>query len=204
MDLLEFCAKSIGEPINIDYHKGYQHHHLRWDREAGLKRFVEDVNLQFARNGVAFELTPDGKARRLLPQPLSDVLAKTLFRTGDTYTDNLLETACRKIVSPKPDDRQDALEKLWDAFERLKTLEPGKDKCAQADALLDRAAPPGSKLREVLNVEFTALTNIGNGFRIRHSETNREALATPEQIDFLFFRLFASIRFVLKTTGRGE
>ena len=47
------------------------------------------------------------------------------------------------------------------------------------------------------------LTKIGNTFRIRHSETSQEDLRSPEQVDYLFGRLFAFIRLILKATERG-
>ena len=203
LDLLEFCATAVGQPIERSFHTFFNHHHLTWDREDGLARFVADVNLLFARNGIAYELTKEGQARRLLSQPLAQALSRTLFATGDTETDRLLEIARRRILLPKAEDRQDALEKLWDAFERLKTLEPGADKRAQADALLERAAAPGSSFLRVLREEATALTKIGNSFRIRHSETTQEGLASLDQVDYLFGRLFSFIRLILKSTGHG-
>jgi hypothetical protein len=203
LDLLEFCARAVGEPIAQGYHSFFRHHHLAWDRAAGLARFVADVNLLFERNGVAYELTAEGQARRLLPQPLAEALSRTLFQTGDAETDRLLEAARRRIASPKPDERQDAIEKLWDAFERLKTLEPGRDKRVQADALLDRAATPGTQLRQLLADEAAALTRIGNSFRIRHSEASQEILTADMHIDYLFARLFAFVRLVLKASARG-
>ncbi len=203
LDLLEFCATAVGQPIEGSYHSFFGHHHLSWDREAGLTRLVGDANLLFARNGVAYELTAEGRARRLLPQPLADALSWTQFTTGDAETDRLLEIARRRIALPKSENRVDALEKLWDAFERLKTLEPGADKRAQADALLDRAAAPGSNFRRVLADEAAALTKIGNGFRIRHSETTQEPLTSLDQVDYLFGRMFSFIRMVLRATGRG-
>lgn len=203
LDLLEFCASTVGEPIQGAYHSYYRHHHLSWDRDAGLARFVADVNLLFRRNAVAYELTSVGQARRILPQPIADALGWSLFRTGDAETDRLLEAARQRILSPKPEDRQDALEKLWDAFERLKTLEPGTNKRAQSDLLLDRVAPPGSGFRQALAREAAELTTIGNSFRIRHSETTQEVLTSPDQIDYLFTRMFAFVRVVLKGTGRG-
>lgn len=203
LDLLEFCAKAVGEPIQGAYHSFFRHHHLSWDREAGLQRFVADVNMLFQRNALAFELTPAGEARRLLPAPLADVIGWTLFRTGDAETDRLLEAARRRFLSPKPEDRRDALEKLWDAFERLKTLEPGANKREQADALLDRVVAPGSAFRQALAREAMELTGIGNGFRIRHSEVTQEALTSPDQVDYVFTRMFAFIRIVLRGTGRG-
>ena len=202
-DMLEFCADSVGEPIEGGYHSSMNHTHLSWDREAGLARFVTDVNAVFARNGVAYEMSPEGRIRRLLPEPLATELSQAIFATGDDETDRLLETGRRRILSPKMDDRQDALEKLWDAFERMKTLEPGTKKNAQAEALLDRVAPAGGGLRQVLDAEAKALTDIGNEFRIRHSETTQELLSDPVQIDYFFARMFAFIRWVLHATGRG-
>jgi hypothetical protein len=203
LDLLEFAAAAVGLPVKGRYHSYADHHHLTWDREAGLAAFVDQANVIFARNGLAYELTPEGLARRVLPESLSQPLAAALFATGDNETDRLLERARSLISSPKPEDRQDALEKLWDAFERLKTLEPGADKKMQADALLDRAANPGSRLRRSLADEARVLTSIGNDFRIRHAETSKEPLANTDAVDYLFTRMLAFVRFVLKTTGRG-
>jgi hypothetical protein len=203
LDLLEFCGRAVGEPIQGGYHSYFGHHHLSWDRDSGLQRFVADVNMLFRRNALAFELTSAGEARRLLPAPLADAIGWTLFQTGDGETDRLLEAARARFLSPKPEDRQDALEKVWDAFERLKTLEPGPNKRVQADALLDRVAAPASGYRQMLTREAAELTTIGNSFRIRHSEVTQEALTSADQLDYLFTRMFAFVRTVLKATGRG-
>ncbi len=188
LDFLEFCAGAVGEPIQGSYHSYFSHYHLRWDRDAGLARFVADVNLLFRRNALAYELTSAGQARRLLPQPVTDALGWATVHTGDSETDRLLETSRQRFLSPKPEDRQDALEKLWDAFERMKTLEPGANKRIQADALLDRAAVPGSKFREALGREAAELTTIGNTYGIRHAETTQEALTSLDHVDYLFTR----------------
>ncbi len=167
-----------------------------------MERFLSDVNRIFARNGVAYELTPDG-ARRLLPEPLAEALRSMVFKTGDDETDRLLDSARHRIASPKEDDRRDALEKLWDAFERIKTLEPGSDKRRQANALLDQAAVRGTEFRKMLGDEALALTRIGNTFRTRHSEVDQERLGSLEHVDYLFLRMFAFVRMVLKAAGRG-
>ena len=203
LDLLEFCGSAVGEPVRGTYHGFFNHYHLSWNREAGLARFLSDVNRILARNGIAYELTADGEARRLLPEPLAVALRSAVFNTGDDETDRLFAAARYRIALPKEDDRRDALEKLWDAFERMKTLEPGSGKPQQADALLDRAAVPGTELRKILSEEARALTRIGNTFRIRHSEANQERLSLLEHVDYLYWRMFAFLRMVLKATGRG-
>jgi hypothetical protein len=204
LDLLEFCASAVGEPIEGYFHSYYRHSHLSWDRNAGLAAFVSDVNLLFRRNAVAYFLDASGRAMRTLPGPEAETLGWVMFQTGDVDTDGLLETARSRFMSPKVEDRRDALEKLWDAFERLKTLEPGADKRSQAEALLDRAVDPGTALRERLGEEALALTRIGNTFGIRHSESSQERIPRPEQTDWLFVRMFAFVRLVLRASGRGR
>lgn len=82
LDLLEFCAAAVGEPILGSYHSFQHHHHMRWDRGAGLSAFVDEVNTLFQRNGIAFKLDADGHAQRILPQPVAQTLGWTMFRTG--------------------------------------------------------------------------------------------------------------------------
>jgi hypothetical protein len=79
----------------------------------------------------------------------------------------------------------------------------GSDKRTQAEALLHRAAAPGSKFREVLREEAAALTKIGRSFRILHSEITQECLTSLDQVDYLFGPLFGFIGMVLKATRRG-
>jgi hypothetical protein len=114
-----------------------------------------------------------------------------------------METACEKYLSPNPTVRREALEKLWDAWERLKTIEPGKDKKTRATRLLERAAPELT-FRQALEREARELTDIGNACNIRHSETSQVLLRSNEHEDYLFHRLFAMIRLLLRTTNRGE
>lgn len=203
LDLLEFCAKAIGQPIEGSWHDYHDHYHISWDRPSGLAGMVAEVNRLLARNGVAFEMDADGKIHRILPAVLRVTLIQARFLTGDSATDRLLETARSRILAPNLEDRRDGLEKLWDAFERIKTLEPGNNKRATADSMLDYAARPGSKLRTALGAEADALTTIGNTHRIRHSEVSQEPLETPLQIDYLFTRLFAFIYLQLKASNRA-
>jgi hypothetical protein len=73
----------------------------------------------------------------------------------------------QKFLNRSLNVRRESLEKLWDAWERLKTVEPGKDKKASAKALLDKAAVEPN-FRNKLEQEARELTDIGNTFMIRH------------------------------------
>jgi hypothetical protein len=110
----------------------------------------------------------------------------------------MLETARRKFLDPDEAIRREALEALWDAWERLKTL-GGQDKKTQAAAMLEAAAGRSSpKLRQALDTEARQLTIIGNSLQIRHSETGQERIARSEQVDYLFHRLFSLIQVILR------
>ena len=203
LDFLEFCHRAIGKPIKTDYHPFFEHHHLRFEPEEGQAAFRDDINRIFSRNGIAYELRSDGLIVRLAPEGLREALMSAAFRTGDTGLDSLLEAARAKYLNPNLTIRQESLEKLWDAWERLKTVEPGKDKRASITTLLNKAATE-STFRETLNKEASELTRIGNIFRIRHSEITQVPLERSEHVDYLFHRLFALILLFLRTTGRSR
>jgi hypothetical protein len=98
--------------------------------------------------------------------------------------------------------RRESLERLWDAWERLKTLEPGKDKKAKVIALLDRASKEPT-LRQLLEDEALVLTDVGNKFMIRHTEVGKVPVRQSRDVDYLFQRLFSLLQLLLRASGRG-
>lgn len=138
-DLVEFLYEHAALPNSFSYHSFFRHDHFDYDQDAGREKFATDINRLFERRGLAFELV-DGEVTRIAPTGLQEALASTVFRSGDSQLDGLLETAREKFLNRSLTVRKEGLEKLWDAWERLKTIEPGKDKKAQANAILDKAA----------------------------------------------------------------
>ena len=126
--MIEFCWWCIGKPIRNGYHKFFNHHHLDFDIEAGQNEFRNEINLIFRLNGLAYELTERGHIERLAPPVLREKLASDQFYTGDGELDGMLKTARRKFLNPDEAIRREALDSLWDAWERLKTLGDGSDK----------------------------------------------------------------------------
>lgn len=202
LDLIEFCHRHVAKPIQKEYHQFFTHHHLRFEPQEGQEQFRKDINRIFSRNGLAYELQDNGQIVRLAPEVLRQSLSSARFWTDDRDLDSLLESARSKFLSPNPSVRRESLEKLWDAWERIKTIEPGKDKKAKVSALLDKVASE-QYFRERLEREARELTDIGNMFRIRHSETTQTPLQLNEHVDYLFHRLFALVRMILKVTNRG-
>jgi len=177
------------------------HSHYSYDQKAGRAKFEQDVNRIFERNGVAFDLK-HGEVIRIAPTGLQEALAETVFHSGDSVLDEILEAARLKFLNRSLEVRREALEKLWDGWERLKTLEPGSDKKASATALLAKAAQEPNFLAR-LDSEARELTDIGNKFMIRHTETDKIPIRDSAQVDYLFHRMFSLIRMLLATSGRG-
>lgn len=197
LDLIEFCYQRVAKPIQQTWDSYCKHHHLTFDKESGQDIFHQDINRIFSRNGLAYELKENGQIIRIPPSMLGNLFQKANFKTGDSELDLMLTTACNKYLTPNINVRRESLEKLWDAWERIKTLLPEKDKKSSTIKLFEKASSD-EHFREVLNNDANELTRIGNDFQIRHSETNKIPVKTSEHIDYLFHRLFSIINLLLK------
>jgi len=109
----------------------------------------------------------------------------------------MLEESRKKFLNPDPIIRREAVERLWDCWERIKTLEIPDNKKASTETLLNRAATD-LDVRELLGKEAKELTDIGNSFHIRHSEVGQTTISDSDFIDYLFHRLFSIIQFLLR------
>lgn len=136
---------------------------------------------------------------RVIPPVLAQDIGR-LPSTGNTIFDELMREAVTQYQDPNPAARQRAAEKLWDAWERLKTLDD-PDKKRGSATMLDCAAQEPA-LRANLEAEANTLTKLGNDFQIRHFETSKTEIADPAQLDYLFHRLFALIQLVLVMRAR--
>jgi hypothetical protein len=132
---------------------------------------------------------------RIVPPVLFDAMG-TLPTSGDAVLDQLIKDAITKFKDSAPASRKEGLERLWDAWERIKSLEVEGNKRLSVSALLDRAAPT-EPFRNLLEQEARALTEIGNTFHIRHFEANRSPIEQDSHIDYLFHRLFALLHLVI-------
>jgi len=48
------------------------------------------------------------------------------------------------------------------------------------------------------------LTDIGNEFMIRHTETSTVPISQSHHVDYLFHRMFSMIRLLLRASGRDN
>lgn len=188
---VDFCVYLAGDDHErlADYTYGYYGHGSRKISDH-LRGFADELLAPLVRD-----------IKRLAEQrPLSAPLAESVRNrptSSDAILDGLLADACAAFTDSAPAKQRQGLEKLWDAFERAKTLHPGRDKKASADALA-AAATDDAAMQAVLGAEMKALSDIGNSFHIRHFETNRSPVTDAAQVDYFFHRLLALLQVLLR------
>jgi hypothetical protein len=197
LDLIQFCYHAVANPIQGGYHSFFSHHHLSFDEESGRDNFQEKINTIFRRNGIAFVLEYNGTIKRIIPEQFKSFISAHI-RTGDTVLDDMIDDAQKKFVNPDTKIRKEAIERLWDCWERIKTLEDPTNKIKSIGTLLDKASIDPDT-RSLLEDEARKLTEIGNTFHIRHSEVTQIIISDNRIIDYLFYRLFAFIQMLLSS-----
>lgn len=115
------------------------------------------------------------------------------FQIDDHEFNKLVEQAFQSYKEARIDT---ATEKIWDAFERIKTFYKQYDKKGSITKLIDIVSKNNAEYREMVEEEFTSLTKLGNDFRIRHHETNKKDICCKEHYDYLFHRCIAVLRLV--------
>jgi len=119
-----------------------------------------------------------------------ELLFESSPKTKDDELNKLIEEAKSRFLNPN--DKHIALEKLWDAFERLKTYyDSGKHKNKSADKLVTVISSDFDK--EFFDDEFKKLTFVGNNYRIRHHETDKIEIKNLKLQSYLFFRMLSLI-----------
>ena len=97
-------------------------------------------------------------------------------------------------------NKQLAIEKIWDAFERIKT-----NNGIKKTEIVSEISKGGLDLEdEELQKEFKTLTDIGNTYQIRHFETDKKPIKHDEEREYLYFRVLALINLTLiKLKGKS-
>lgn len=156
--------------------------------------FQAAINASFQKENVPFKLSDRGLIE---PDENYDVLSSEIVSSIDAVVEpgirDLLNEAIEKHRQPSFEAHRDAVEKLWDAFERLKTYYTDRDKKASAEKIVKDMANNRQEYIKLFDDEFTALRIIGNSFRIRHHETDKIDITDIRHYDYFFNRCLALI-----------
>ncbi len=174
----------------------YQYSELSTKEKAP---FQERINASFQKDNVDFRLTDRGLIEFV---PSHEVLSTEIIEIGNQIKEpglkELFDLAVEKHMQPNMQSHKDAVEKIWDVLERLKTYYTDLDKRHSAEKIVSAMANGQSEFSDLFNAEFKALTDIGNNFRIRHHETNKTDISDIRHYDYFFNRCLSLIALAIQ------
>ena len=146
-----------------------------------------------------FTLTKEKLIERIVENsPLSPAIEAQVQQINEYGIRELMLDAIALYKTPNPAARQDSVEKIWDALERLKTYYTNVDKKTSAAKVVEDMSNGQSEFITMFNTEFKALTDIGNSFRIRHHETNKIDITDNHHYDYFFNRCLSLIALAIQ------
>lgn len=92
-----------------------------------------------------------------------------------------------------------AVEKIWDAFERIKTYYPTLGKKQSAEKIIDELSNGNNSIKSMFQAKFKNLTAIGNSYRIRHHETNTIDIKSDLHYKYFYKRCYSLISTIIES-----
>jgi hypothetical protein len=201
LDFIEFIAqniKDISEGWNNQRYRNYWYIDCL-DTSAVFKDYQNEINEIFAESGLLYNLTDNKIIERVVENsPLTPEIESRTAVISEKGTRYLLKDAIALYKTPNPAARQDSVEKIWDALERLKTYYTALDKKKSAEKVVADMSGGQAVYQTLFNDEFIALSKIGNGFRIRHHETDKIEISDNRYYDYFFNRCLSLIALAIQ------
>ena len=92
-----------------------------------------------------------------------------------------------------------AVEKIWDAFERIKTYYSTLDKKKSAEKIINDISYGNEHIKKMFDNEFKLLTDTGNSYRIRHHEINKIDIIKEFHYKYFYKRCLALISVIVES-----
>ena len=200
LDFIEFFAENVHDVVVGSFHSYWGHHHLTCQNSRNVcAQFRDEINRIFQKTGLLYSLKADLRVERIVENsPLTPEVEATIATVKEPGTLELLQEAILLHKSPYPADIRDATEKIWDAFERLKTYYTALNKRDSAAKIVNDMSGGQDDYITLFDTEFTALTKLGNNFRIRHHETDKIEITDIRYYDYFFNRCLSLIALAIQ------
>lgn len=161
--------------------------------------FTLQINKMFKNFKMNYILTM-GEIKALHSEELNELFLDN-FNCFDKEIKEFIEMALVKFKSRDIKEQRIALNKLVDAYERIKMLANPKDKKESIKKI--------SELIDKENVFFETdlmkMTRIANNeFMIRHTELDKTKIESVEVIEYLFYLYYNSIRAILLVKSKSN
>ena len=200
LDLIEFFAENVRDVVVGGFHSYFGHHHLTCQNSRNVcAQFRDEINSIFQKTGLLYKLNTNLQVERIVENsPLTPAVESAIAAVKEAGARELLQEAILLHRSPYPADVRDAVEKLWDAYERLKTYYTTMNKAKSAEKIVNDMAAGQVPYVTLFDTEFRALTKIGNDFRIRHHETDKVEITDVRYYDYFFNRCLSLIALAIQ------
>lgn len=151
------------------------------DFENEVNTILDGLNYKLVDGKMMMQTIVEVKAIETKEPDLKELIsiAEIHFRKGDS------------------DSKQIALEKIWDALEKLKTYYLANKK-RSIEMVIDRISKGDTKIADTFNNEFDYLTEFGNTHQIRHFETGKTAIKDVRMKEYWYMRCLALINLAIK------
>lgn len=207
LDLIEYIGHNCKDIAINGFHGFFGHNHIRFlDTDDVAEIYRNEINDIFQKTGLLFALTEDIIVERVIENAiLTPEIESTVAGIEEPGTKELLAEAIALYRQPNPTFRNDAVEKLWDALERLKTyyVTDSIDKKVSVTKIVRDMSGGQAVFEQLFEAEFSALTKIGNDYRIRHHETNKIDIQDICHYDYFFNRCLSLIALAIKYLDSG-
>lgn len=157
-------------------------------RHSMLDDYEAQINAILKLNEITFQLS-NGKLVSTFDAQISKSSLNAIQEVG---LKELLQDASRYYDE---NNLQIAVEKMWDAFERLKTYYCSSiiDKKKSVEKIVEDMGSSQQSYMELFKKEFHELTTIGNDFRIRHHETTKIDIQDKRHLEYFYKRCLSLI-----------
>jgi len=193
--LIEFYFKFVSEPLEWGKDERGWDIPIKFNKGDGCYKYTCRINELFENFRHPYRLV-----KGEIFNTGSEVLGNSLkldFEIKDKELKEFIGLAINKFYRIHIEEKRIGLEKIVDALERLKSLKDS-DKKKSIDKILNEVSKGNNNLKEILNNELLELNKIANEkYMIRHTEKDKSSINDPELIEYLFYRYFNIIRFIL-------
>lgn len=196
LDFIEYMYENIHDVVKSNF----QPFRLTLlNSRAVMLQFQDDINTCFLKTGLLYKLYTNGKVERVIPNDVvTPDIVKTVLGIKEEGTRNLLKEAIALHYSHAPNAARGSVERLWDAFERMKTYYTDLGKLHSVSKIVADMAGDSQTFYDIFDKEFRWLTNAGNNFRIRHHETDKVEIRDARHYDYFFNRCLSLIALAIQ------
>lgn len=156
------------------------------------EKFEKEINTIFKLNDISIEL----KSGEIHLTNNITIELDSSIRISEVGIEELIVTAEDLYRKGK---YSYAVEKIWDAFERIKTYYyPSLNKKKSAEKIIKDISFENENIKMMFDIEFKTLTDIGNNYRIRHHEKNKVDISNDLHYEYFYKRCLSLISIILK------